>query len=257
MRTHHLLLPLALLAAPGLAGPPLQSPSATAPAAPLLQHDSEGFEALETEFNQAAEDHKKELRRVKGEARRQLADQHPANAFWPRFQALADGGEGRALLWMVLHSRDRDTSIGDSRKEVAALYETLLEKHVAEPWFGDVVERLPRDRSSIGTEPTIAYLRAILAKNPSRDVQARALGALASQLARLGTPEATEESTQLFDRLASEYADTKLGAQAAAELRLKLGAVAPNFSGKTIDGYEFELEDYRGKVVLVDFYGFW
>jgi len=38
---------------------------------------------------------------------------------------------------------------------------------------------------------------------------------------------------------------------------LIVGKPAPDFAGKTIDGYEFRLSDYRGKVVLLDFYGFW
>jgi peroxiredoxin len=27
--------------------------------------------------------------------------------------------------------------------------------------------------------------------------------------------------------------------------------------GETIDGHQFKLSDYRGKVVVLDFYGFW
>jgi peroxiredoxin len=33
--------------------------------------------------------------------------------------------------------------------------------------------------------------------------------------------------------------------------------MAPDFTGKTVDGFEFDLSDYKGKVVLLDFYGFW
>ena len=35
------------------------------------------------------------------------------------------------------------------------------------------------------------------------------------------------------------------------------GKIAPTFLGKSIDGFEFSLEDYRGKVTVLDFYGFW
>ena len=38
---------------------------------------------------------------------------------------------------------------------------------------------------------------------------------------------------------------------------LSVGSVAPDFDARTLDGHEFKLSDYRGKVVLVDFYGFW
>jgi len=40
-------------------------------------------------------------------------------------------------------------------------------------------------------------------------------------------------------------------------VQIKPGIVAPDFTGRTIGGHEFKLSDYRGKVVLLDFYGFW
>ena len=38
---------------------------------------------------------------------------------------------------------------------------------------------------------------------------------------------------------------------------LSVGAEAIDFQGQTVDGHTFRLSDYRGKVVLIDFYGFW
>lgn len=36
-----------------------------------------------------------------------------------------------------------------------------------------------------------------------------------------------------------------------------VGAVAPDIAGKDLDGVAFKLSDYRGKVVVLDFWGFW
>jgi cytochrome oxidase Cu insertion factor (SCO1/SenC/PrrC family) len=38
---------------------------------------------------------------------------------------------------------------------------------------------------------------------------------------------------------------------------LSVGCVAPDFHAEDVDGAAFQLSDYRGKVVLVDFWGFW
>lgn len=38
---------------------------------------------------------------------------------------------------------------------------------------------------------------------------------------------------------------------------LAVGMVAPNIKGEDIDGVKFSLSDYRGKVVLLDFWGDW
>ena len=36
-----------------------------------------------------------------------------------------------------------------------------------------------------------------------------------------------------------------------------VGQVAPEIAGKDIDGVAFTLSDYRGKVVVLDFWGDW
>jgi hypothetical protein len=36
-----------------------------------------------------------------------------------------------------------------------------------------------------------------------------------------------------------------------------IGALAPEITGEDIDGAFFKLSDYRGKVVLLDFWGNW
>jgi hypothetical protein len=37
----------------------------------------------------------------------------------------------------------------------------------------------------------------------------------------------------------------------------KVGESAPDIVGVDVDGKEFKLSDYRGKVVVLDFWGFW
>jgi cytochrome oxidase Cu insertion factor (SCO1/SenC/PrrC family) len=36
-----------------------------------------------------------------------------------------------------------------------------------------------------------------------------------------------------------------------------LNQVAPEIAGEDVDGKEFKLSDYRGKVVVLSFWGFW
>jgi cytochrome oxidase Cu insertion factor (SCO1/SenC/PrrC family) len=38
---------------------------------------------------------------------------------------------------------------------------------------------------------------------------------------------------------------------------LAIGKPAPEIAGEDIDGKQFKLSDYRGKVVLLDFWGHW
>ena len=38
---------------------------------------------------------------------------------------------------------------------------------------------------------------------------------------------------------------------------LQVGCTAPDIAGVDVEGAAFKLSDYRGKVVLLDFWGFW
>ena len=38
---------------------------------------------------------------------------------------------------------------------------------------------------------------------------------------------------------------------------LQVGKVAPDIEGEDADGVKFKLSDYRGNVVVIDFWGWW
>ena len=65
----------------------------------------------------------------------------------------------------------------------------------------------------------------------------------------------------LLEALSKDYSDTKYAVQAKGYLfeldHLQVGMVAPDFESTDQDGQKFKLSDYRGKVVLLDFWGFW
>ncbi|MFO0891681.1 MAG: hypothetical protein U0790_21370 [Isosphaeraceae bacterium] len=88
-------------------------------------------------------------------------------------------------------------------------------------------------------------------------------------LARLkatDTAALNREIESIFERVVKEFGDISymrdtLGKQAANELRgirdLGIGRPCPEIAGEDIDGKSFKLSDYRGKVVVVDFWGDW
>jgi cytochrome oxidase Cu insertion factor (SCO1/SenC/PrrC family) len=41
------------------------------------------------------------------------------------------------------------------------------------------------------------------------------------------------------------------------EVGLEVGNLAPDIEGQDLDGVSFKLSDYRGKVVVLDFWGDW
>src|SRR5262249_28782208 len=121
-------------------------------------------------------------------------------------------------------------------------------------------------------EVSETLLRTLLEKDARREVQGLASLTLAQELKRRleMTPtggEATAsrvraESEKLLRRASDQIGDVKLAAggtvgdKAQLELddNLVVGKVPPEIEGQDQDGKKFKLSDYRGKVVLLDFW---
>ncbi len=75
-----------------------------------------------------------------------------------------------------------------------------------------------------------------------------------------------EDDHEITIQLIAKYSDVKssrgtLGEEAKAELfemrYLGIGKTSPEIEGENIDGKRFKLSDYRGKVVVLNFWGHW
>jgi hypothetical protein len=126
-----------------------------------------------------------------------------------------------------------------------------------------------------------ALIRTVLEKTPEREAKGKGYYILGQRLkgdseraAQHGKVRAAEqlsrEAEQVWERVVKDYADVALGRARnhlklgdlvkndLYELRhLGIGKQAPEIEGEDIDGKKFKLSDYRGKVVLLDFWGHW
>ena len=123
-------------------------------------------------------------------------------------------------------------------------------------------------------EVSETFLRTLLEKDARREVQGLASLTLAQELKRRleMTPTGDEaiasqvrtESEKLLRQASDQFGDVKLAAggtvgdKAQLELddilHLAVGKVAPEIEGQDQDNQKFKLSDYRGKVVLLDFW---
>jgi hypothetical protein len=197
----------------------------------------EAYQALEREF---------EVARKKSEE---------TAGYAPRFLKLAERDPAapaalEALVWVVTQA--------PSAPEVERALELLLAHHHASEKLGLVCSSLIASRSP----GAVRALRAIGERSPHRAVKGRALWALAARLHRTGAA-----SQQMFEEVIQTYGDVSdghggtLGAAAEAALaRMRpfaIGATALEIEGEDLEGKKFRLSDYRGKVVVLDFWGDW
>jgi len=142
--------------------------------------------------------------------------------------------------------------------------EVLLAGHTKSPKLLEVVENplygLP---NMLGKEKANEFFDKVAADNPHNLVQAWTLywKATLSARGRDASDEDKAEAKKLLDKAeqladGTELADRIRAPRFAAE-RLQIGMEAPDISGVDLDGKDFKLSDYRGKVVVVDFWGDW
>ena len=76
-----------------------------------------------------------------------------------------------------------------------------------------------------------------------------------------GLPAAAAAFNAEMDKIIELVPDSLLALKAQGprfqKEKLQIGMTAPDIVGDDLDGSEFKLSDYRGKVVVLDFWGDW
>jgi hypothetical protein len=224
------------------------------------------FKALNKEFNDAMQVFQKAYAEAKTDEERQklINEKYPQpDKFAPKFLALAeenpkDAVALDALIWVV--TRTNGFGMKDS-PHAKALF-ILTRDHIGSEKLGEVCRTL----SYSSDKESETLLRAMLEKNSHKAVQGQACLALAQHLngrSRAQPDQATKEVEELFERAAEKYGDVKTAFGTVAdkakselfEIRfLAIGKTAPDIEGEDQDGKKFRLSDYKGKVVLLDFW---
>jgi hypothetical protein len=135
----------------------------------------------------------------------------------------------------------------------------LLVKH-----FADSLELVPL-LGLLARNSTL--LEQLVATSKEETIQGIGTFLLARELVNQEDPALESRTKKLLDDVLTKYANVKdarempLGPQAERLLfvfeNLRVGKVAPDINGTDLDGVAFKLSDYRGKVVVLDFWGDW
>ncbi|MFN0057509.1 MAG: hypothetical protein ACKVX7_03555 [Planctomycetota bacterium] len=245
---------------------PMGQKDAPDPAAPVDPIVAE-VDAIKLEYREAMTAYSVKYRAAKEEEREALKAERPQSAAYiARVQKIADAhpktlGALRALSWIF-------TTDSEATARAAAL-QTIMTNHIADVALGEFVITLGRNESP---EARAAIERA-LAESPHDRVRGAACIGLAQWLEECGEKaQVTDIDLQverLYERVVAQYADQvapaprtgTLGDMASANLferrNLVVSKPVPDITGSDTDGVAFKLSDYRGKVVLLDFWGHW
>lgn len=236
-----------------------QEPVSAATPAPEFQSEYEG---LRKEFDQALRGFYQAYSELKTDAERKSlwADpvRNPELAFAPRFRAFAERAgkhPAAAAAWSWLMQKTEDP------QEQAQIVARMLAEFLNAPAIADFAADLPMAEWTLGRPKTVEALRTIRAK--SQDSGGRLAAALSlGRLLTAGSHETEKtEGHTLLEEVVRTAPDSP-GAQQATHLlfeldHLQIGMIVPEIAGVDSAGQAFHLSDYRGKVVVLDFWGFW
>jgi hypothetical protein len=181
-------------------------------------------------------------------------------------QAPKDPASAEALMFVL--------SLGLYKEGQAPAVRLLTENHAETKGVGRSFTNLGyRDRGVC-----LKFARVVAERNPNHDDRARAYLTIglhytkdynSGKLAEVDKAKALQEAKQAFETVIQHYADARYGpfrmgpiakSQRAGLLNidhLVPGEEAPDILAVDLDGKSFQLSDYRGKVVLLDFWAHW
>ena len=161
------------------------------------------------------------------------------------------------LTWIVLNGRGQ-------REAAQAAAATILANHVDSEALLPLAEKIRTVRTTLGLDDAADFAAAIIEQSPHSEVKAWTLYWRQSNARR--NRSATEQDMAQADAdLAAAKKLAEPGSKLAIRIegpefekqRLQIGMVAPDIVGEDLDGVDFKLSDYRGKVVVLDFWGDW
>jgi len=163
-------------------------------------------------------------------------------------------GACKLLSWAAVICRDT--------KMIQKLVPLIEQKHIKDKNLVELLENGSILSRPLGKDEAGRFLDKVIAESPHDVPKAWAFYWKAKLLGQSGRgPGIKAEAAKLIAKAeqlgkGSILADMIAGPRFKQE-RLQKGMVAPNIVGEDIDGVKFELNDYRGKVVVLDFWGFW
>jgi len=219
---------------------------------------AEEFKKLKEEFEGARKKYQASYSAATTDAEREkIGETYPqAQAYVDRMMAIADkapksDAERDAMIWILekaYYTPKADKAI-----------ERLHANHIKSPDLHQALRMLAYSQS----EKTPDFLRAAIKENPDKKVQAYATYTLGYTLISRDSEKNRAEAEKLFETVRTDFKDVEpdLVKRAEGELfeirNLGIGQVAPDIKGADVDGKEFALSEYRGKVVVLDFWGDW
>jgi len=172
-------------------------------------------------------------------------------------------------LMEIIKANPKDPAVVDAANWIAqnvrggdnaAIADVIVKHHLDDEKILNFVSTMGYNQS----EESRQFLKTVMEKSKIKDVRGMALYSYAAQIER--DEKKVDEYTTLIEQFVKEHSDLEMRGRNLADRakgklfaakNLRIGSEAPEIVGKDVDGNEMKLSDYRGKVVVIDFWGDW
>ena len=150
-----------------------------------------------------------------------------------------------------------------AKDRVGVAFETLATTHAKSPKIAEALRAISYAGRMVGQEEVDRVLRKIEAENPLPEVKAKAILARINQdlqNAPVGSPlyaEAKAEALRAAKISESKSIRLRVKHEIAGREDLVAGKIASDIEGVDLDGKAFKLSDYKGRIIMLDFWGDW
>jgi AhpC/TSA family protein len=228
----------------------------------LAQDAAAELKALEAEYDKALDAHIDAVDKVKDKKEwdKQYREKHPCRTFGPRFGDLARRARGSEPGFKAGMHVVRDAWFLEDEASLRAILEDMASSYKGSALLEQMMPYAAGAAVCKRWSWSEALIRS-MTKEETRPLRAAALYDLGTVLRLHGTPEQRAEGLLLFKEIQRDYADLPHARQVEGfffeQEHLQIGKTSPDFEATDQDGQKFRLSDYRGKVVVIDFWGFW
>lgn len=222
------------------------------------------LKALRDEYNKAQQDFFKEYQAAKTDADKQklYAEKYPMPKFKGKALDLAKRAKGDPAEFDVIlfaYPFVQQTA-QEGGKECADIVRDVVERFGTDERIGQFARMidwpLPPNESR-------AALGKLVEMNRGKKAEPALLYQLASNHKGWGqpSPEDEKKANELLNELVKKFPDSEQAKRAQGDLyelqNLVVGKTFPDFEATDENGKPWKLSEYRGQVVVVDFWGFW
>ena len=188
----------------------------------------------------------------------------PTSDFFDKFRIIAKDSyapptdRGNSQLWCLQNFTNAGINWKDPKKSAASLAKKFILEFANHELAEAGIQTFSILSWQLGMELSNGLLTDLGKASKDVEIKASCQVAVASNYKH---EESEEKAEAICDEVIKKFPKTK-AAKAAKQIlnqihNLKVGAIAPSFAGKDVDGNPLALEDFRGKVTLVNFWGFW